>query len=462
MSAGMLDQVLDYLKADQPAARDRLVEFLTIPSVSTDPAYTQQVHQAAQWVVQRLGECGLLTQVIATAGHPVVIGRSLPDMAPPNAPTVLYYGHYDVQPPDPLEEWATAPFQPTVRDGAIYARGACDDKGQVSCFLEALRAWSQTTGTLPCHVIVMIEGEEECGSANLPAMLEARKQELAADIVVISDTTMWDRQTVAITYGLRGLLYYDVQLHHANRDLHSGMYGGVLANPATMLTRVLGRLFDDDHRVTIPHFYDDVLPLSPQEKRQWADLCFDEMHQCLAPVGVGTAFGEAGFTTLERLWSRPACDINGLYGGYGGAGAKTVIPSFAGAKISFRLAPDQDPAKIGQAFEHWLTSYDVRGCQWQLQQLGSAHPVVVPSNSPYIAAAQKAVECTSGRPAVLVREGATLPVVADFKRILAIDSLLLGFGLKDDCIHAPNEKFNLSCFELGCRTHAVLLAELSM
>ena len=457
----MLDQVLDYLNADRSAARDRLVEFLTIPSISTDPAYAQQVHSAADWVVQRLSECGLSTQTIATAGHPVVIGRSLPDMAASNAPTVLYYGHYDVQPPDPLEEWTTAPFQPSVRDGAIYARGASDDKGQVSCFLEALRAWSKTTGTLPCHVIVMIEGEEECGSANLPAVLEARKQDLAADIAVISDTTMWDRQTAAITYGLRGMLYYDVQLHHANRDLHSGIFGGVLANPATMLAQVLGRLFDDDHRVTIPHFYDDVLPLSPQEKRRWEDLGFDEMRQCLGPVGVDTAFGEAGFTTLERRWSRPACDVNGLYGGYGGAGAKTVIPSFAGAKVSFRLAPNQDPARIGQAFEHWLASHDLHGCRWQLQQLGSAHPVIVPSDSPYIAAAQKAVERTCGRPAVLVREGATIPIVADFKRTLAIDSLLLGFGLHDDRIHAPNEKFDLGCFELGCRTHAVLLAELA-
>jgi len=457
----MLDPVLQYLSKDGPHALERLKQLLAIPSVSTDSAYAEHVAAAAGFVDNCMRSAGLDTHVHTTGGHPIVLGHNSEDDLPDDVPHVLYYGHYDVQPPDPLDGWISPPFEPTVRDGAIYARGASDDKGQICCFLEALRAWKEVHGKLPIRVTVLIEGEEECGSGHLQSFLESNSHELEADVVLISDTTMWDQDTVAITYGLRGMLYYDVKLHGPKRDLHSGMYGGVLANPATILTQVLGGLFDEKHQVTIPGFYDDVLPVDPAERDEWNNLNFDEMGQCLSPVGVDRPFGEQGFSTLERKWARPACDINGLYGGYGGEGAKTIIPSYAGAKVSFRLAPNQDPSKIAVAFEAWLKSHDVHGLRWELTDLGEAMPVVVSHESPFIAAAQRAVENCTQRSAVLVREGATIPVVGQFKELLDMDSLLIGFGLTDDAIHSPNEKFNLDCFSLGCRTHAALIAELA-
>ncbi len=455
-----LDSALEHLANDQTQALERLNAFLSIPSVSTDPAYATHAAHAAQWVAQALTEIGFDAQVHPTPGHPIVLAHNHNHALPAHTPHVLFYGHYDVQPPDPIDAWTTPPFEPTVRDGAVFARGASDDKGQVACFLEALRAWQHTHSRLPLRVSVLIEGEEECGSVNLRPFLEAHRHQLNAHIAIISDTTMWDPQTVAITYGLRGLLYFDVQLHHPNRDLHSGMFGGTLANPANVLTAILGRLFDDQHRVTIPGFYDDVLELTDQERQQWAKLNFDE-NQFFNNVAAQQPHGEAGFSTLERKWARPCCDINGLYGGYGGAGAKTIIPSFAGAKVSFRLAPNQDAQKIADAFTHWLNAHDTHGCRWLITPFGAAEPVVVANDSPYIAAARTAIQRSSGRPPVLIREGATIPVVADFKNLLDIDTLLIGFGLNDDRIHAPNEKFNLDNFALGCRTHATLLAELA-
>ena len=289
--------------------------------------------------------------------------------------------------------------------------------------------------------------------------MESHRDQLNADIAIISDTAMWDPQTVAISYGLRGLLYFDVQLHHANRDVHSGMFGGAFANPANALTGILGKLFDENHRITIPGFYDDVADLAEDERQQWSQLGFDEA-DFFGSVGVTQDYGEKGYSLLERKWARPSCDINGLYGGYGGAGAKTIIPDSVGAKVSFRLAPNQSPNKIATAFEAWLKSHDVHGCRWQITQFGQADPVVVSSDSPYMTAAGEAIKRTSGRPPVLIREGATIPVVADFKNLLDIDTLLIGFGLHDDRIHAPNEKFDLDNFALGCDTHAAVLAEL--
>lgn len=457
----MIDAILKHIAADQPAAVERLKALLAIPSVSTDPAYANDVKRAADWVTDALREAGLNATAHPTTGHPVVLAHSSRDAAPAGAPRVLFYGHYDVQPPDPIDLWKTPPFEPTVRNGKIYARGAVDDKGQVVTFIEALRAWKKVGGRLPVHVTALIEGEEECGSSHLHDFLIAHQKELAAhDIVLISDTALWSRETPAITYGLRGLQYFDIQLHNSNRDLHSGVYGGTLANPATILTQVLGRLFDEQGRVTIPGFYDDVLPVTDAERQQWATLGFDEK-EFLGAIGVDMPWGEAGYDTLERRWARPSCDVNGLYGGYGGAGAKTVIPSFAGAKVSFRLAPNQNSKKIAAAFDRWLRSHDVHGCRWQINDLHGAEPVIAPTDSPWVAAAQRAFNRTAGRKAVLVREGATIPVVIDFKRVLGLDSLLIGFGLEDDCIHSPNEKFDLDCFALGCRTHAALLAELA-
>ena len=456
----MTDTVLQTLDTDAPHALDRLRALLAIPSVSTDPAYRDGIGQASQWLADTLADAGLDVEIRPTDGHPVVLGRTPQARWNDSATHVLFYGHYDVQPPDPLELWESGPFEPVISNDAIVARGASDDKGQIMCFIEALRAWQRNRGGAPVNVTVLIEGEEEMGSAHLPAFLDQNKQDLTADFVLISDTTMWDTKTVAITYGLRGMVYYDLKLHGPSRDLHSGMYGGTLANPATMLTRVLGQLFDDQHRVCIPGFYDHVVAPRDDEREAWANLTFDPVADLLRPVGVETPFGEANFSTLERRWSRPACDINGLYGGYGGEGAKTIIPNIAGAKVSFRLAPNQQPEHIAAAFEQWLRSHDVHGCRWELTQMGMAEPVLVSTNSPYMAIARRAIEKSSGRKPVLVREGATIPVVADFKHRLNLDSLLIGFGLPDDQIHSPNEKFRLSNFALGCRTHAVLMGEL--
>jgi acetylornithine deacetylase/succinyl-diaminopimelate desuccinylase-like protein len=455
----MLQNVLNRVEANQSAAVDRLMDYLTIPSVSTDPQYAPHCREAADWTAAQLRECGLAVTVHDTPGHPIVLARS--DAAGPSAPRVLFYGHYDVQPPDPLDLWITPPFQPTIREGRLYARGASDDKGQVMCFIEALRAWKESGTPLPVNVTVLIEGEEECSSVSLESFLPAHRHELAADIALVSDTSMWQHGEPAITYALRGLLYFDVQLHGPSRDLHSGVYGGTIANPATQLVLTLGQLFDANHHVTIPGFYDDVLPVSPQEKHRWDALNFNESSYARS-IGLSAVHGEAGFTTLERRWARPACDINGLYGGYMGKGAKTVIPSFAGAKVSFRLAPDQDPAKIEAAFRKFLADRTPPGCRWQIESFGGARAVIVPIDSPWIAPAARAVEIGCGKRPVLVREGATIPVVADFKHQLNLDTLLIGFGLNDDNLHSPNEKFDLINFRMGCLTHAALLHELAV
>ena len=457
-----LEPVWQHLASDKEAALDRLMLLLAIPSISTDPAYAGDVRRAAGLVRQTMAEIGLEADLHETEGHPVVVGRAAAaDAIAPEAPHVLFYGHYDVQPADPEAEWRTPPFEPTVSDGAIRARGASDDKGQLSMFLEALRAWRQAHGRFPVPVTVVLEGEEECGSGGLTTFVEQHREQLGADFVLISDTAMWDPRTVAITYGLRGMLYFDLRLTGPSRDLHSGMYGGALANPANVLTRVLGRLLDDRQCVTIPHFYDDVDAPDDAERRRWSELGFDEMTDCLGPVGVERPHGEAGFTTLERRWIRPSCDVNGLNAGYTGAGAKTVIPASASAKVSFRLAPSQDPSTIAAHFRRWLADQDVHGCRWEIAELGRADPVVMPTDSPCVAAACRAIERSSGRPAALIREGATIPIVATFRRALGLESLLMGFALPDDCVHAPNEKFDLECFELGCRTHAAFLAELA-
>ncbi|MDH3583633.1 MAG: dipeptidase, partial [Phycisphaerae bacterium] len=447
----MIDQVLSTLEADQGPALERLCEVLRIESVSTDPAFATACRSAAEWTARQLRECGLETAIHDTPGHPVVLGRF--DGAGPDAPRVLFYGHYDVQPPDPLDKWISPPFQPTVRDEKLFARGASDDKGQVMTFIEALRAWQRAAGKLPVNVTVLIEGEEECGSENLDAFIENNADALAADIALVSDTAMWDRGRPTITYALRGLLYFDLKLHGPGRDLHSGVYGGTVANPATELALVLGQLFDSDHRVTVDGFYDDVLPLDAAERERWAELPFSDEAWASA-IGASDVHGENGYSTLERRWARPSCDVNGLYGGYEGEGAKTVIPAFAGAKVSFRLVARQDPPRIAGAFEAWLHQRTPRGCRWQITSYGAANPVIVPTDSKFVAAAQAAVETGCGRGPLLVRDGATIPVVATFKSVLDLDTLLIGFGLNDDNLHAPNEKFDLENFRMGCRTHA--------
>ena len=457
----MIDSILKSVEADHEHAVARLCEFLRIASIGTDPAYADDTRQAAEWVAKTCADLNLDAKIFPTGGNPVVVAHCRPEnVVDPDAPRILFYGHYDVQPPDPIELWTTPPFEPDVRDGHVYARGALDDKGQLMTFLEALRAWTRHgDGKLPGPVTVIIEGEEESGSANLAPFLEQHKDLLAADVCVVSDTSMWDENTAAITYALRGLVYFDVQLHGPSRDLHSGMYGGTLANPATILARVLGQLFDEHHRINIPGFYDDVDPLTEEERQRWAELGFqDEVF--LGEIDA-RPHGEAGFSTLERRWARPSCDVNGLYGGYMGEGAKTVIPTFAGAKVSFRITASMDPHKVAQQFENWLRSHNVGDLEWKITSHGMARPVATSLDSPYMAAAVRAIETVFDKPPALIREGATIPVVADFKTILGLDTLLIGFGLESDAIHSPNERFGLKRFLRGCQTHAALLAEIA-
>lgn len=453
-----IDNVLQQLAANRSDAIERMKAFLRIPSISTQPNHAQDCHAAAEWVKGQLEAAGFNADIHATDGHPIVVARN--EDAPDDAPKVLFYGHYDVQPPDPLNLWTTEPFEPTIRDNRLYARGASDDKGQVCCFLEAIRAWHESVGRVPVNITVLIEGEEECGSENLDKFINEHQDLLAADVALISDTAMWGEGTPAICYALRGMVYFDVKLHGPDRDLHSGVYGGSLANPATELVHVLGKLFDDQHRVTIDGFYDDVIPLEQDERDRWKNLDFDD-DEFAKSVGLDALHGEAGFTTLERRWARPSLDINGIYGGYMDEGAKTVIPSFAGAKVSMRLAANQDPVKIDTAFRAWLERQTPPGCRWEITDYGKAYPVILPTDSRYMQAARRAIEIGCNKSPVLMREGATIPVASTFKTVLGIDTLLMGFGRNDDCIHSPNEKFDLDCYDMGCRSHVALIWELA-
>jgi acetylornithine deacetylase/succinyl-diaminopimelate desuccinylase-like protein len=396
-----------------------------------------------------------------TAGQPMVVGHHPgPDGAA--GPHVLYYGHYDVQPVEPLELWLSPPFEPTMvtteRGPRLVARGAVDDKGQVMTWLEALRAWHEVHGPLPVRVSVFLEGEEESGSPSLVPFLEANRDELRADVCVVSDTGMWDIDTPAIATMLRGLVYLELTLSGPARDLHSGMYGGAVPNPLNVLTRVLGQLHDGGGRVRIPGFYDQVREL--EEARQWAALPFDEA-AFLAGAGIKAPQGEAGRSTLERTWSRPTCDVNGIWGGYTGPGSKTVIPAKASAKLSCRLVPDQDPERILAGLREFLDARTPADCHWEIAPHGLSPAIRLPADSPYLEAAKRALAAVFERPPLMIGMGGSIPAVEAIKRLLGMDSLLVGFGLEDDLVHSPNEKFELRCFEAGMRTHTRLLAELA-
>ena len=457
-----LAPVLDRLDRDFESAVERLCTLLAIPSVSTDPAYAGDIRKAAGWLKGELNSMGFDAEIRETDHQPIVIAHH----APPGGedlPHILYYGHYDVQPPDPVDRWDTAPFEPTIVDGPhgrrVVARGAVDDKGQLATFLEAFRAWHETHGALPVRVTVLLEGEEETGSPSLDAFLSANKDELSADVCVVSDTNMWDIDTPAITYMLRGLVYVEVTLHGPGHDLHSGMYGGAVINPINALARILGELKDERGVVQIPGFYDDVEERSDEELAQWARLQFDEA-AFLAHAGVRTPVGEAGRTTLERIWSRPTCDVNGIWGGYTGSGAKTVIPARASAKLSCRLVPGQDPQKVYDGIVKFMNERTPPDGRWEISQPHGGSPAVrVPTTSPFLEATMRGLDATFGRKPVLMGCGGSIPVVGSVQRILGFDSLLVGFGLEDDRVHSPNEKFELQCFQMGMKSHAAILSE---
>lgn len=455
------EAVLAHIEATLDAARERWFEFLRIPSVSAQPAHAADCGRAAAWVRDQLAEMGFDAALHETPGHPVVLGRHPGPGG--NAPHLLFYGHYDVQPAEPLELWTHPPFDPALSDGPhgprVVARGAVDDKGQVMMWLEALRAWHAVHGTLPVRVTALIEGEEEVGSPNLDRFLAEHADALRGDVTVISDTGMWDIDTPALTTRLRGLAYMQVVIHAAKRDLHSGIFGGSALNPINLLTRILGELHDADGRVQLPGFYDGVREVPQSLQGDWASLGFDEAG-FLGGIGLSVPSGERGRTGLERLWARPTADVNGIWGGYAGPGAKTVIAAEAGAKVSFRLVPGQDPAAVVRSFHEFVQARLPADARAEIT--GDASPgVEVPAGSRFVQAAQEALAEEYGRPAVLIGSGGSIPVVGSMSRLLGMDSVLMGFGLDDDQVHSPNEKFEWRCFHKGLRSHARLLGKLA-
>ena len=447
----------NYLETHRQQFEQELFEFLRIPTVSADPNCLPHMTTGAQWVAQRLRRLDLAAEVIPTAGHPLVYAESA-DV--PNAPTVLIYGHYDVQPPDPLELWISPPFEPTVREGNVYARGATDDKGQILTHIKGAEAWLKTAGRLPVKLKFLIEGEEEVGSTALEKYLHENAARLKCDTIVISDGAQFAPGQPAITYGLRGIAYYELRRTGPARDLHSGSFGGSVANPGNAVAKILAALLDGQGRIQVPGFYEDVVPVTERERQEFARLPFDDA-QYAAQLGVDHLAGEAGYTTLERRWVRPTCDVNGLFGGYQGEGAKTVLPAKAGAKFSFRLVPNQDPHKITVALRKMIEGLCPPGIRFELLDFHGCPGVMVPLDSAYVAAAARAIEHAFGKPPVYTREGGSIPVVASFHEALHADTLLLGWGQDDDNTHSPNEKFSLADFHRGIRASAKLWEELA-
>jgi acetylornithine deacetylase/succinyl-diaminopimelate desuccinylase-like protein len=453
-----IDAVLARIEATRADSRQRLMDFLSIPSVSAQPAHTGDCRLAADWAAGQLRTLGFSVRLVETPGHPVVLAQY---EGPQGAPHLLYYGHYDVQPAEPLELWHSPPFSPVITEGAngprVVARGAVDDKGQVSLWLEAFRAWHDVTGGLPARITVVLEGEEEVGSVNLEAFLRDHADVLrAADVAVISDTNMWDSETPAVTTRLRGLVYAELRVKAASRDLHSGLFGGSALNPINALTEILARLHDAAGRVQLPGFYDGLAEVSEAQARQWAALGFDES-AFLSDIGLKAPAGEAGRGGLERLWARPTADINGIWGGYQGHGAKTVIASEAGAKLSFRLVKGQDPARIQAAFKDFVAAHKPVDLQTEIEFFSCSPGFEVAADNKWVARALAVLGEEYGREAVLVGSGGSIPVVESLRRILGLDTLLMGFGLPDDQVHSPNEKFDLACLDHGTRAHARLL-----
>jgi len=456
-----VEAVLRHVDAHLDASRGRLFDLLRIPSISAQEAHRDDCARAAAWVRDRLTELGFRTEIRPTPGHPVVVAHH-DGPADYKGPHILFYGHYDVQPPDPLDLWTSPPFDPQLVDGPrgprFVARGAVDDKGQMTMFLEALRAWKDAGGGIPARITAVIEGEEEVGSRNLEPFLKANKAELKSDIAVISDTNMWDVDTPALTTSLRGLTYVQLTVKAAKRDLHSGLYGGSALNPINALTRVLGDLHDPDGRIQLPGFYDGVRPVSNARRAQWDSLGFSEQ-AFLGDIGLSVPSGERGFSALERLWARPTADINGIWGGYQGQGAKTVIAAEAHAKITFRLVPGQDPDAVFGAFKQFVADRLPAGATAEFEGGHGSPGVEVNADSPWVRAAQAALTEEYGKQAILMGTGGSIPVVVSLKNVLGIDTLLMGFGLDDDQIHSPNEKFEQRCFHHGIRSHVRLLAK---
>ena len=456
-----LSDVLARIDADLPAATDRLLDLLRIPSISTDPAFKADCQTAAEWLVADLESLGIAASVRPTPGHPMVVGHV---DGPAGSPHVLFYGHYDVQPVDPLSLWHSDPFDPKMEDTpkgkVIRGRGAADDKGQLMTFLEACRAWKAVNGALPCRITFLFEGEEESGSPSLIPFLKENADELRADVALICDTGMFQDTSPAIITMLRGMAREEFTIHAATRDLHSGMYGGPAINPIRVLTRILGGLHDDHGHVTVPGFYDGVPELPDAIRAQWQNLAFDHA-AFLGDVGLSHPAGEDDRTPLEMIWSRPTAEINGIWGGYTGEGFKTVLPAEAHAKISFRLVGQQDADAISRNFRDWLTAQLPPDCTVEWKELGGAGASQMQIDHPLFEKTRHALTEEWGTPASYVGCGGSIPIAGYFQSILGMESILAGFGRDDDQIHSPNEKYDMECFHKGIRSWARVLDKIA-
>jgi len=458
-----LDQVLARIDSNLDASLQRLFHLISIKSVSTDPAFKQDCAEAAAWVTEELKSAGFEASVRPTEGHPMVVAQAKSARA--DAPHYLFYGHYDVQPADPLDLWQTPPFEPRIAETPtgkqIIGRGVADDKGQLMTFIEACRAYKEIEGAFPCNITVLLEGEEESGSTSLPGFLAANKDELKADLALVCDTSMWDRTTPAITTMLRGLVLEEVVIKGADRDLHSGMFGGPAINPIRVLSRIIADLHDDQGRVTLPGFYDGVAELPERVAAQWKEIPFNES-AFLGDVGLSVPAGEKGRSALEMLWSRPTCDVNGIIGGYTAKGSKTVLPAQASAKFSFRLVGQQDPDKIAVAFREFVKARLPADCHAEFISHGASGALQLPFSSEALSKACDALKQEWGKEPVLAGCGGSIPIVGSFKQDLGMDTLMIGFGLDDDRIHSPNEKYELSSFHKGTRSWARVLSALAI
>lgn len=443
-----MQEIKKYIDENKQRFLNELIELLRFPSISADPNSKAEVLKTAHFVAEKLTEAGAQkVEVCPTPGNPIVYGEKIID---PSKPTVLVYGHYDVQPADPLELWNTSPFEPTVRDGKIFARGACDDKGQFYMHVKALELMLRT-GSLPCNIKFMIEGEEEVGSTNLGSFVKENKSKLKADVVLISDTSMISLENPSLETGLRGLSYVEVEVTGPNRDLHSGVYGGAVANPATILCQLIASLHDENNHITIPGFYDDVQSLNDSERVQLNKAPYDE-NEYKKDLGVNELWGEQGYTTIERTGIRPTLEVNGIWGGYIAEGAKTVLPSKASAKISMRLVPNQKSDKITELFKKHFEAIAPKYVKVKVTPLHGGEPVVTPTDSIAYRAAEKAIEESFGKKPIPTRGGGSIPIVALFEEELGIKTVLMGFGLDNDNLHSPNEKFDIANFYKGIET----------
>lgn len=453
-----LTAVLHDIDQNLPQALDRLLDLLRIPSISTDPAFASDCTHAAQWLVQELTDLGFEAALRPTAGHPMVVAKG-----GSTGPHLLFYGHYDVQPVDPIALWSRDPFDPAIEKGAsgdlIRGRGASDDKGQLMTFLEACRAWKAVHGTLPCRLTIFLEGEEESGSPSLIPFLQDNTEELSADLALICDTGLFQSKSPAIVTMLRGLLGEEMTITGPNKDLHSGMYGGLAINPIRVLSRILAGLHDDQGRVMIPDFYDGVTDLPDEIAAQWQALAFDHAG-FLGDVGLSVPAGEVTATPLQMIWSRPTAEVNGIWGGYTGDGFKTVLPSAAHAKISFRLVGTQDPDAIRAAFRAWVTAQLPADCSVTFHGHGNSAAGHMSVDHPAFEVARAALAEEWGLPAAYVGCGGSIPIAAYFKTYLGMDAMLVGFAKDDDAIHSPNEKYDVESFHKGIRSWARILAKL--